>query len=106
MASPICLTRASCSVGVSWVGCATLTSSLVGPTAAQQAPWVRMSTVISSPHPPAHVRVAGAALAALGGVALAVQGRINGQLGHLMHDGVFAALISFGTGTILLVAAV
>jgi bacterial/archaeal transporter family-2 protein len=65
-----------------------------------------MSTVISSPHPPAHVRVAGAALAALGGVALAVQGRINGQLGHLMHDGVFAALISFGTGTVLLVAAV
>ncbi|WP_233160642.1 DMT family transporter [Actinophytocola xanthii] len=39
-------------------------------------------------------------------MALAVQGRINGQLGHLIHDGVFAALISFGTGTILLVAAV
>jgi bacterial/archaeal transporter family-2 protein len=63
--------------------------------------------VISSPHhPPARVRVAGAALASVGGVTLAVQGRINGQLGHVMHDGVFAALISFGTGTILLVLAV
>lgn len=63
--------------------------------------------MISSPHlPPARVRVAGAALAAVGGVALAVQGRVNGQLGHLMNDGVFAALISFGIGTVLLVAAV
>jgi transporter family-2 protein len=52
------------------------------------------------------VRAAGAALAALGGVTLAVQGRVNGQLGHLMHDGVFAALISFGVGTVLLAAAV
>ncbi|HEY0453368.1 DMT family transporter [Actinophytocola sp.] len=50
--------------------------------------------------------MAGAALAAVGGVALAVQGRVNGQLGHLMNDGVFAALISFGIGTVLLVAAV
>ncbi len=63
--------------------------------------------MISSPHhPPARVRVAGAALAAVGGVTLAVQGRVNGQLGHLMRDGVFAALISFGIGTVLLVAAV
>jgi bacterial/archaeal transporter family-2 protein len=63
--------------------------------------------VISSPHhPPARVRVAGAGLAAVGGVTLAVQGRVNGQLGHLMHDGVFAALISFGIGTVLLAAAV
>lgn len=63
--------------------------------------------MISSPHQPsARVRVAGAALAAVGGVALAVQGRVNGQLGHVMHDGVFAALISFGIGTVLLVVAV
>jgi transporter family-2 protein len=63
--------------------------------------------VISSPrHPPARVRVAGAALAAVGGVALAVQGRINGQLGHVLHDGVLAALISFGMGTVLLATAV
>jgi transporter family-2 protein len=39
-------------------------------------------------------------------VTLAVQGRVNGQLGHVMHDGVFAALISFGIGTVLLVTAV
>jgi transporter family-2 protein len=50
--------------------------------------------------------VAGAAVAAVGGVALAVQGRINGQLGHVMHDGVFAALISFGIGTVLLAVSV
>jgi bacterial/archaeal transporter family-2 protein len=63
--------------------------------------------VISSPHhPPARVRVAGAAVAAVGGVALAVQGRVNGQLGHVIHDGVFAALISFGVGTVLLAVAV
>ncbi|HEY7597860.1 MAG TPA: DMT family transporter [Actinophytocola sp.] len=63
--------------------------------------------MISSPHhPPARVRVAGAAVAAVGGVALAVQGRINGQLGHVMHDGVFAALISFGIGTVLLAVSV
>jgi transporter family-2 protein len=52
------------------------------------------------------VRVAGAAVAAVGGVALAVQGRINGQLGHVLHDGVLAALISFGIGTVLLATAV
>jgi transporter family-2 protein len=51
-------------------------------------------------------QVAGAALAAFGGVCLAVQGRINGQLGHLMHDGVFAALISTGLGLMILVTAV
>ncbi|MGH3880703.1 MAG: DMT family transporter, partial [Actinophytocola sp.] len=63
--------------------------------------------MISSPHhPPARVRVAGAAVAAVGGVALAVQGRINGQLGFVIHDGVFAALISFGIGTVLLAVAV
>lgn len=62
--------------------------------------------ISSPPHPPARVRAAGAALAAVGGMALAVQGRVNGQLGHLIHDGVFAALISFGIGTVLLVAAV
>jgi transporter family-2 protein len=45
-------------------------------------------------------------LAALGGVCLAVQGRVNGQLGHLLDDGVFAALISFGVGLVPLVVAV
>jgi transporter family-2 protein len=35
-------------------------------------------------------------------MALAVQGRINGQLGHELHDGLFAALISFSVGSLLL----
>jgi transporter family-2 protein len=59
----------------------------------------------SAHHPTARLRAAGAALAALGGVGLAVQGRINGQLGHQLHDGVLAALISFSVGSILLLAA-
>ncbi|MBB4912135.1 DMT family transporter [Actinophytocola algeriensis] len=59
----------------------------------------------SAHHPTARLRAAGAALAALGGVGLAVQGRINGQLGHQLHDGVLAALISFSVGSVLLLAA-
>lgn len=59
----------------------------------------------SAHHPTARLRAAGAALAALGGMGLAVQGRINGQLGHLLHDGVLAALISFSVGSVLLLAA-
>jgi transporter family-2 protein len=35
-----------------------------------------------------------------------VQGRVNGQLGHVLHDGVLAALISTGLGLVLLVVAV
>jgi bacterial/archaeal transporter family-2 protein len=38
-------------------------------------------------------------------MALAVQGRVNGQLGHQIHDGVLAALISFSVGSVLLLAA-
>ncbi len=58
-----------------------------------------MTAEISTPQ-----RVVGAAVAAFGGVCLAVQGRVNGQLGHLLHDGVFAALVSFSIGLVLLVA--
>jgi len=64
-----------------------------------------VSTAVSAHHPPTRLRVAGSALAALGGVALAVQGRINGQLGHQLHDGLFAALVSFSVGSVLLLAA-
>jgi transporter family-2 protein len=66
---------------------------------------VTTSALSSAHHPTARRRAAGAALAVLGGVALAVQGRINGQLGHQLNDGVLAALISFSVGSILLVAA-
>lgn len=51
-------------------------------------------------------RAVGAALAGFGGVCLAVQGRVNGQLGHVMRDGVFAALISTGIGLAVLVTGV
>jgi bacterial/archaeal transporter family-2 protein len=51
-------------------------------------------------------RVAGAALAGFGGICMAVQGRVNGQLGHVMRDGVFAALISTVIGLALLVIGV
>lgn len=59
----------------------------------------------SAHHPTARHRAAGAALAASGGVALAVQGRVNGQLGQQLGDGILAALISFSIGTVLLLAA-
>lgn len=66
-----------------------------------------MTTAVSpAHHPPARLRAAGAALAALGGVALAGQGRVNGELGHQLHDGLFAALISTATGSFLLLTAV
>ena len=38
----------------------------------------------------------------IGGV-IAVQSRINGELGHRIHDGIFAAVISFTVGLLLLV---
>ncbi|RZS36911.1 transporter family-2 protein [Herbihabitans rhizosphaerae] len=47
-------------------------------------------------------RALGIALAAIAGLGLAVQSRINGELGARLHDGVLAALISFGTGLVLL----
>lgn len=64
-----------------------------------------MTTAVSAHHPPARLRAAGAGLAAIGGMALAVQGRINGQLGHQLNDGLFAALISFSVGSLLLLMA-
>jgi transporter family-2 protein len=48
----------------------------------------------------------GAVLSAVGGVGLAVQARLNGQLGARLHDGVLAALLSFGGGLIVLAVAV
>ncbi|MBM7770238.1 transporter family-2 protein [Actinokineospora baliensis] len=42
----------------------------------------------------------------LGGVALAAQSRVNGQLGAHIHDGLFAALISFTVGLLILVVVV
>jgi transporter family-2 protein len=57
-------------------------------------------------------RLAGVALAAFGGFALAVQARVNGHLGgalnadgrHSTLSGVVVAFVSFGSGLVLLVA--
>jgi bacterial/archaeal transporter family-2 protein len=51
-------------------------------------------------------KIVGALVAAGGGLCLAVQGRLNGQLGSRLHDGIAAAVFSFGTGLVLLVAMV
>ncbi|MGH3859886.1 DMT family transporter [Actinokineospora sp.] len=51
-------------------------------------------------------RPLGAVVATLGGVVLAAQSRINGQLGSLLGDGLIAALISFAIGLVILVTAV
>jgi transporter family-2 protein len=51
-------------------------------------------------------KIIGALVAAGGGLCLAVQGRLNGQLGARLHDGIAAAVFSFGTGLVLLVAMV
>ncbi len=51
-------------------------------------------------------QVTGGLLAALGGVAVAVQGRINSSLAQELHNGFFAALVSFGGGLLVLVGAV
>jgi bacterial/archaeal transporter family-2 protein len=61
-----------------------------------------VSTSVAAHRTTTAQRVAGTLLVALGGVCLAVQGRVNGQLGHNLHDGVFAAVISFGIGLVLL----
>jgi transporter family-2 protein len=52
------------------------------------------------------LRAVHAVIAILCGVLLSVQGRINGQLGARLHDGVLAALISFGLGFLLLAVVV
>lgn len=50
-------------------------------------------------------RAAGLLIAVFGGIGLAGQGRVNGELGHRLGDGVAAALVSFASGLVLLVAA-
>ncbi|WP_279587055.1 DMT family transporter [Amycolatopsis arida] len=45
------------------------------------------------------------ALAATSGLAMAAQARINGQLGVELHDGLLAAVISFGGGLLVLLLA-
>ncbi|WP_018682705.1 DMT family transporter [Actinokineospora enzanensis] len=48
------------------------------------------------------MRTIAAVASVLGGVALALQSKVNGSLGHHLGDGLFAALISFFVGLVLL----
>ncbi|MBV1849083.1 DMT family transporter [Catellatospora tritici] len=50
-------------------------------------------------------RAAGVGLAVLGGAFLALQSRLNGELGRRLDDGIAAASISFGVGLIVLLLA-
>ncbi|MBM0231976.1 DMT family transporter [Micromonospora sp. STR1_7] len=51
-------------------------------------------------------RIAGVALASISGVAVAVQSRINGELGVRLADGFAAAVVSFGIGLLVLLVLV
>ncbi|MBP2180584.1 DMT family transporter [Amycolatopsis magusensis] len=69
---------------------------------ASQAPEVAEPTGSA---PSVAAKVLGVSLAVVSGVAMAVQGRINGQLGVELGDPMLAAVVSFGGGLILLFAA-
>ncbi|WFE36882.1 DMT family transporter [Micromonospora sp. WMMD975] len=51
-------------------------------------------------------RVAGVGLATAGGVLVALQSRINGELGVRLADGIAAAVVSFGLGLLVLLVLV
>lgn len=55
---------------------------------------------------PASRRIAGVGLATASGVAVAVQSRINGELGVRLGDGIAAAVVSFGVGLLVLLVLV
>jgi transporter family-2 protein len=61
----------------------------------------------SSSHPPASRAVVAATVscAVVFGAFVALQSRINGELGHALGDGYLAAVISFGSGLVLLCVA-
>jgi transporter family-2 protein len=61
----------------------------------------------STPHPPASRALVAAtvACAVVFGAFIAMQSRINGELGRVLDDGYLAAVISFGSGLVLLCVA-
>ncbi|MEV4636270.1 DMT family transporter [Actinoplanes sp. NPDC049548] len=63
-------------------------------------------TISAPPAVTAGRRLAGVVLAVASGVALAVQSRINGELSVRLDDPIGAALISFGSGLLVLVVLV
>ncbi|MEV0156211.1 DMT family transporter [Micromonospora sp. NPDC050686] len=58
------------------------------------------------PTPSATRRITGVGLATAAGVAVAVQSRINGELGVRLADGIAAAVVSFGVGLLVLLVLV
>ncbi|MGW0431671.1 DMT family transporter [Micromonospora sp. NPDC003197] len=60
----------------------------------------------TAPEPPAPRRAIGVALAVASGVAVALQSRINGELGVRLEDGIAAATVSFGIGLLVLLVLV
>ncbi|SBT54603.1 DMT family transporter [Micromonospora narathiwatensis] len=60
----------------------------------------------TTPTLPTGRRVAGVGLATASGVAVAVQSRINGELGVRLADGIAAAVVSFGLGLLVLLVLV
>jgi transporter family-2 protein len=63
----------------------------------------------STPHLPAHSRLAVAIavmIAVVGGAMTAAQSRVNAQLAHDLGDGIYGAVISFGSGLVILTIAV
>ncbi|MFF5174409.1 DMT family transporter [Micromonospora sp. NPDC000089] len=67
-----------------------------------------MSTTATAPPPtvPESRRATGVALATASGLAVAVQSRINGELGVRLADGIAAAVVSFGLGLLVLLVLV
>jgi transporter family-2 protein len=59
-------------------------------------------TRVAAATPSTTRRSVGVALAVVSGVAIAVQSRINGELGVRLHDGIAAAVVSFGLGLLIL----
>ncbi|MCW3838756.1 DMT family transporter [Micromonospora yasonensis] len=63
-------------------------------------------TTAAPPTLPTTRRIAGVGLATASGVAVAVQSRINGELGVRLADGIAAAVVSFGLGLVILLVLV
>ncbi|MEU4772269.1 DMT family transporter [Micromonospora sp. NPDC023644] len=61
---------------------------------------------LAPPTPSAARRITGVGLATASGLAVAVQSRINGELGVRLADGIAAAVVSFGLGLVVLLVLV
>lgn len=69
---------------------------------AQPEPAARPAPARPSGHHPRLITAAAVAATVLAGVGVAVQSRVNGELGQRLDDGFTAAIISFGSGWVIL----